>query len=89
MTSKFEGFPMTVVEAQASGTPVFVPIEAVTEQAKIVDDCFFLKKCDGPQKWANTISNYPITKKDNFDQLCENGYDISTAGIKLISLLSA
>ena len=47
MTSLYEGLPVSVIEAQASGLPVFVS-EAVSDEAKIVPDFyhFSLEKSD-------------------------------------------
>lgn len=88
MSSDFEGFPMVAVEAQAAGTEVFVPEEAVTKQVGIVDACYFLKKSLGARKWAEQIDKSDTMKKDNYEVMCTKGFDTSTTGIKLISMFS-
>jgi len=88
LTSNFEGFPMVSVEAQASGTPLYVSEEAVTKQIKIVDNCYFVKKSDGPEKWAEMVIKTRKEKVDNYYIMCEKGFDVTTAGYRLLDLLS-
>ena len=79
---------MVSVEAQASGTPLYVSEEAVTKQIKIVDNCYFVKKSDGPEKWAEMVIKTRKEKVDNYYIMCEKGFDVTTAGYRLLDLLS-
>lgn len=54
MPSKWEGFPAALLEEQASGLPCFVS-DAVTTQAKINSNVFYLSLEDGYEKWTDYI----------------------------------
>lgn len=51
LPSIFEGFPMTVLEAQAAKTPIIVS-EAVPDESIISNGCLKLSLKDGVQRWA-------------------------------------
>ena len=51
LPSIHEGFPITLVEAQASGLPCLVS-DTVTDETAITDKVVFLPLSAGPRKWA-------------------------------------
>lgn len=87
LTSEVEGFPMVLVEAQASGTCAFAADESVTKQVKLTESVVYLKKKDGSVKWAESINQATIQKKDNFQEFQLSNYDLSSATKYVLSML--
>lgn len=54
--SVHEGFPLTLIEAQASKLPCVVS-DSVTEKTKINDNVFFCSINESPEKWTECIEN--------------------------------
>ena len=69
--SKWEGLPVTLVEAQASNTPCFIS-ESVTQEANL-GLCTYLSLDRDAKEWAIDINNYinnsSYNNKINVEQL--------------------
>lgn len=78
MPSKWEGFPVALLEEQAAGLPCFVS-DSVTAQAKINSNVFYLSLADGYEKWADYICDRynKQNRITNADTIKKKGYDIS------------
>lgn len=78
MPSKWEGFPVALLEEQASGLPCYVS-DAITTQAKINSNVFYLPLQDGYGKWSDYIcATYSSQNRiTNVTAIKEQGYDIS------------
>lgn len=78
MPSKWEGFPVALLEEQASGLPCFVS-NKVTTQAKINNNVFYFSLEDGYKKWADYICELydKQNRITNADLIKKKGYDIS------------
>lgn len=57
MPSLYEGFSVTLIEAQASGLPVLAS-DCTTKETKCSDSMSFLSIDDGPESWADRIMEY-------------------------------
>ena len=76
LPSVHEGFPITLVEAQASGLPCLVS-DAVTEEVAITDSVVFLPLSAGPQEWAEkAIALSSRTRTSQREALKRKGYDL-------------
>ena len=73
--SKWEGLPVTVVEAQASGLPCFVS-DKVTKEVGISELVKFLPIDKGTQVWIDAIKETDLTRKNVIDKIIQAGFDI-------------
>lgn len=89
MPSKWEGFPVALLEEQAAGLPCFVS-DSITIQAKINSNVFYLSLEDGCKKWADYIcAVYSKQKRiTNADAIKDKGYDISNTVKRLEKIYS-
>lgn len=87
MPSLFEGFPVSSIEAQAAGLPVFAASDGITAQAQLTPLFHFLPLSAGPVKWAEEISKSDLSRKDYKNEICKKGFDIDSAAGKLLKCL--
>ena len=78
--SLFEGFPVSLVEAQCTGLPCFVA-DTVTTEARITDNVQFLP-ITGPKaakQWSDCILQTVdgFERRDQSDVLTKAGYDLA------------
>lgn len=77
MPSLWEGLPVSLIEAQTSGIPVFCS-DTISKMCKIIPYFYFLKLSDGPEFWARfvdtTLKN--IHRQDMSKYIIEAGFDI-------------
>lgn len=75
--SLYEGLPVTLIEAQASGIKCFVS-DSVTEEVKITNQVEFVSLEQSPENWAEEILKYEdgYDRKDTYQEICNAGYDI-------------
>lgn len=76
--SKWEGLPVTVVEAQAAGLPCFVS-DTITRDVGISDLVTYLPIGKGAQLWSSTIIDHNLERKDVSKQISEAGFSIETS----------
>ena len=74
LPSFMEGFPITLIEAQANGIPCIVS-DTVTNETNISGKLKFLSIKDEPQEWARYMIEH-AERYDCLDCLYEKGFDV-------------
>lgn len=79
MPSKWEGFPVSLIEEQASGLPCYVS-DSVTIQAKINDNVIYISLTETESKWAQIISETlpALSRYPNGGRIKESGFDVAS-----------
>lgn len=77
MPSLFEGLPVSLVEAQASGLHCVIS-DTISEESILIDDLVRMVSLkDSPKKWAEEIIAFSdYERKDTSPLILEKGYDI-------------
>lgn len=78
LPSFYEGLPVTLVEAQASGLNCIIS-NTITDEIKITDSIQFVSLNRSPEYWAEQVLKYSdgYERKNNYYKICAAGYDIS------------
>lgn len=84
--SLFEGFPVTLVEAQAAGLYTVMSDE-VTKSVMLTDCICHLSLSNTASEWADVAIHNPVTDRKKYnDELSQTKYDIHRSIQQLVSL---
>ncbi|NJP39909.1 glycosyltransferase family 1 protein [Oscillospiraceae bacterium HV4-5-C5C] len=86
MPSLYEGLPLTLVEAQATGLPCLVA-DTISQEAKLTDKLSYMSLQEGPQIWAGQLRQ--LARQPRLDQteaIRRAGYDIKEVSQRLTYL---
>ena len=77
LPSLYEGFPVTLVEAQAAGLSCFVAKDAVPKETNITGNVHFIPLTDSDKAWAEQILGADLKRNANAaDMVRKAGFDI-------------
>lgn len=85
MPSRYEGFPVVTVEAQATGIPCFLSKDVITSEVKIADNIKYISLEESPDRWASEILHSDLRRCDNETKLKNAGFFIEDMVNELIS----
>ena len=78
MPSFYEGLPVSVIEAQASGLKCLLS-DTVTKEVDITGNVEFMSLEKSPKEWAEKIvSMLPYERKNTQQKIIDTGYDIKS-----------
>lgn len=89
--SLWEGLPLSALEAQASGLPIFVS-DVISSEVIISENCYIKSLDDTPDSWARyiqekaNVSDRLSTVERNKESLTKAGYNIQTEADNLMKL---
>lgn len=87
MPSKFEGFPLTIIEAQASGLPCILSSN-ITKDVNLDGKCKFIS-LNSTDEWIDSITSLSpslreVESMQNIRAIRDQGYDINTNANELM-----
>lgn len=80
--SKWEGLPVTLIEAQASGLPCFIS-DRITREVSLSSLVTSLSIDKGVKIWADAILSKELTRTDVSDKIRKAGFDIFDSAASL------
>ena len=79
----YEGFPITMIEAQAAGLPCVVS-DSISKETNLTDEVEYVSLDAGVEKWGEAIRRKSVIRVDKAVDILENkGYDISSVTAKV------
>lgn len=87
MPSRFEGFGIAAIEAQASGLPCIMS-NVLPPETKVTDNTMYIDIRAPIRQWVDTILSFQEhVRVDETNNIAQHGYDIGTAALDLYAKL--
>lgn len=88
MPSLTEGFPITIVEAQAAGIPCVIS-DAITKEVNLTGNVDFLSLDNSAKYWAKHIEKISKNRYKGIEQLRSSGFDVKDLSNVVYSLINS
>ena len=87
MTSRFEGLPVSAVEAQTNGLPCVLS-DKIAEETKLISNCWFVNNDKSVSEWVKIINNInqDIDRKAGRQRVKSAGFDIKDSAKLLLEI---
>lgn len=80
LPSLYEGLPLTLIEAQASGLKCFASKDVVSDESNLTGLVEYISLSKTADDWANEIlTNINYERKNTYPLIVEKGYDATTS----------
>jgi len=77
LPSRYEGLPISLIEAQTNGLKCFASKDRVTIESNITSNIVYIPLYKNPQEWATIICNTNYNRDtDSINKVIEAGYDL-------------
>lgn len=83
--SKWEGIPVSVIEAQAAGLPCFIS-DKINQEVKVTETVTFLPIDRGTKIWVDKIIKSDLSRKDTSMDMKKSGYDVNKSANEIQQL---
>ncbi|ARK32452.1 glycosyltransferase family 1 protein [Halalkalibacter krulwichiae] len=79
LPSKFEGLPVALIEAQASGLKIYAT-DTITSEVEVTELVTRLPISESPRFWAEKIiqDSNQLVRKSTYEEIVKSGYDIKS-----------
>ena len=80
--SLYEGLPVSLIEAQASGLKMYIS-DTITREVNVTNSIEYLSLSESAETWADIICSSDYTRNCDISGIKENGYDAIDSAKKL------
>lgn len=87
LPSRYEGFGIVLLEAQAAGLPCFASKGVVPKETDLTGNVCFIELESGAEKWADKILETPLKRYDSMNELIQSDYTVEKSAQKLMNIL--